>query len=1324
MSASERSDACRSCDAPLGDETRFCGRCGTARSADRLVVEREHHATVVVSDLQGSTALAERLDPESLRLVLDQYFDEMGRVLGSHGGRIEKRIGDAMVTVFGAPVAKPDDAARAVRAVAECQATLANLNQRLERVWNVRLTNRTGVATGRVIITDAGGGHRVLAGPALDHAMALEPAAPANEALLAAETVVELYTEATFDPPSSYRTKNGAELVAHRLIAVGGDALAAAAEAAEAPEAADDSSSGLELDHATLPSCPACGTPLISDPAPDWCTECGLRLGHGHHVQSRRTLTILFADVRAAKVDSTGPIASTPVDQTTIRQGLVLCFDAVRAALERHGGIVEKYIGDAIMAVFGLDQRREDDALRAIRAGLEMQTTVSRLNRGGVLGPGYHLEARIGINTGPVIAGDSSLGQRLVTGDAVNVAARLEQAAGPGHVVIGALTRRLCDDALRVEELDPLSLKGKTDPVPAARVLSAGPARGTGVRPAVPMIGRQAELARLLEMLGHVEDPNGRPGLHRVNVRGEAGSGKSRLVNEFLYETGRRGVVVRTMCLPYGDGITFWPILELIGELSGVDTDDEPSEALAKINAVTDDPAVTARLASLMGLVDEPFPLSEIFWAVRRLIEHVSRTRPFVLTIDGLHWAEPTFLELLDSLQTSVAVGRSLLVTMARPDTLADESGQPLDEQDPDRVDTIELGPLTDDEVGELLHLSLSGTPPDAVRSQVVRVAGGNPLFVEQIAIMLVEGAQIVRRNEAWVVTRATGQLDVPPTVEALLAARIDALNSAERETLAPASIIGREFPQAAVLALAQNMAREEVVSALIDLGRRRLVMPASNPDALVDHRFTSLLVRDVVYAGLLKRTRADWHQAFASWLEDAVGTRVGEYTEVIGYHLEQGYHYLRQLGTEDVHVADIGERAFRHLAPAGERAFVRGDMRAASGLLTRAAKLLPTTKRDRNRTLIRAGEALMQTGAFSDAIALFDEAQAGAESAADGDTAAAAELARGTVRYQTGDNFDDAAAGELVGRLQPVFEAAQDHASAARCWKLVAYTRLTNSRWGAAEGALTEVLEHARLADDSVLALRVMPGLVGFALHGPTSVPVAIAKALELRHATSADRRARALTERYLGHLLALDDRGEEGRSLCSEARVTLLELGWNFEAALVSIDLGPIELSLERPDEAERVLRSDFETLRDMGEHNYLSTTAGFLAESVRRQGRLDEALELAEFSAGLVAPGDTLTQALWREVSALSLAEKGQIDRAESLAREALMMVLETDGLTTHAEAHVTLAEVLRAGGRIDESSAAAADALTCFAQKGHRPGIRRVRTLIRSLSDPTS
>jgi class 3 adenylate cyclase len=648
---------CSTCGATIPGRYRLCGSCGTPREAERTPAEIRRFATVVNSDLKGSTALGERLDPETLREVLTLYFDEMRAVFESHGGTIEKIIGDAIVAVFGLPVRHDDDALRAVEAAAESQRVLASLNDRLEATWDVRLVVRTGIATGEVIFGEASIGQHVLTGDTMTISSAMEQNAPPLEVLIAGSTY-DLVREMVSVEPAEPVTPKGTSLAvpAHRLVSV-----------VERPQAghaaADTAAAGMRL-------CPACGEE--NPEAFRRCGMCGAGLTLAGAVrESRKTVTLVFADPKPATLDGAPPSAEA------LRDVMTRYFEAMKVPLEQHGGTVEKFIGDAVMAVFGLPVRHEDDALRAVRAAAAMQAALPALNERFRADWGLELRNHIGVNTGEVIAGDASLGQRLVTGDAVNTAARLEQAAGPRETILGELTYRLARDQIEVEPIPPLSLKGKAEPVAAFRLVGVRGPQAERASLSTPFVGRRDEMDRLEMTLLEVGATRS---CELVTVIGEAGVGKSRLIREFATRASARdrSQVLRGRCLPYGDGVTFWPIAEIVRNAGGINDEDPLDVALAKIAEIargaggrTDDPAAVAdRVAAAIGLSATQFPGPELFWGIRRLLEAIASRRPLVAIIDDIHVAAPTFLELLDHLLDAVHGAPILLLTTARHELL------------------------------------------------------------------------------------------------------------------------------------------------------------------------------------------------------------------------------------------------------------------------------------------------------------------------------------------------------------------------------------------------------------------------------------------------------------------------------------------------------------------------------------------------------------------------------------------------------------------------------------------------------------------------------
>lgn len=1278
---------CADCEAEITASWQYCAWCGARLIPDDRP-EESRTVTLVISDLQGSTALAETLDPESLRSVLDRYFDELGAVFEAHGGHIEKRIGDAMVIAFGVPTSRDDDAVQAIQAAAEAQRRLANLNEHLHSEWGVRLVNRTGIATGTVVYATSIGVHRVLAGDAMNTASELEPLAPPLGVLVSVETVEIVGNTATFGPTQLMTTQSGRVVAARQLLTT----------IATSPHNTDRTI-------ADPVTCGGCGTPRVPDAT--WCTACGLPLTRSsRRGQSRRTLTIVFADLSISRATS----RVTPSDE---RAAMLRAFDAARGILEHHGGTVENFIGDAVMAVYGLDRRHEDDGLRAVRAAVEVQTRLGAMQSSIEREFGVRLTVKIGVNTGPVIAGDPNAGERLVTGDAVNVAARLEQAATPGDVVIGDLTRQLAGPTLDLETLDPLTLKGKAEPVPAYRVSGIIAGRDVDRGFELPVVGRERELAQLRACWSTTRQHERR---QRLTILGEAGSGKSRLVQELLDGMGNDGLVLRGSCLPYGEGITFWPIIEIIRSAAHITTGDDRRTAVAALETISPDHEVALRLEALLGLDDRTVPVPEIFWAVRRLFEHLSTAQPLVVVVDGLHWAEPTLHDLLDDVIAHGGPVPVLLITMARP---VDEAIEGKPQQVTDAHHTIRLYPLDDHSCDELIRRALGDeTLPDTVRERFVRASGGVPLFVEQLIAMLMGDGRLIRDGDRWWATASTDDLTVPPTVEALVAARIDALDDDERRVLESASVVGPSFPSGAVGKLARS---SDVASELSSLAQRQMIASLGIDDPLADHRFENLMIRDVAYDGLLKRIRSQLHREYAAWMRDTVpADRITEVEEILGYHLERAYLLGAEVATVDDLLVGIGREAARHLGAAGERSFARGDMPAAANLLERAARALYGGGSRAAELLVLAGDATMETGAFAAAGRLYTEARGCASDAGDSRSSAAAELAGCTMEYLTGDTVDEEAALALVAHVLPTFVDAGDHAGIARCWRLRAYVDMTACRWGAAEQAAIETIHHAQLAGDHVLLRRVIPALGGFGLFGPAPVPEALKRCEGLLADAGDDIRASALIQQFVARLLALDGHFDEARQRCIEARSSLVELGWNFDAALVAIHLGPIEVLAGDDRAAEATLRAAYDGLRDMGEQNYLSTTAALLAEVARRQGRLEEAEKLAAEAAGITAPDDVFTQFSWRCTRMKVLSARNEHDDAIAIGYEVLELTRSTDSTLWQGESLADVAAVMSAAGRGDEAVRLAADALACFRAKGARTGIDRAERLLETVT----
>ena len=577
-------------------------------------------------------------------------------------------------------------------------------------------------------------------------------------------------------------------------------------------------------------------------------------------------MTVLFCDVAGST--SLGE----SVDPEALRAILARYFERIKEIVEGHGGTVEKFVGDAVMAVFGVPVLHEDDALRATRAAEEILQALPELG----------VEARIGVNTGEVVTGTE---ERLATGDAVNVAARLEKAAAPGTALLGSETARLLRGTVDVEPLPPLDLKGKSEPVAAFRLLAIHDEAER--RLDTPLVGRERELRGLREAFARaVADSS----CQMFTVLGPPGVGKSRLAAEFF--TRVEALVLRGRCVSYGEGITYWPVIEIVTQLGELPAGE-----------------AGAPLRSLVGESEDATSADEIAWAFRRLLEEQARKQPVVCILDDIHWGEEKFLDLVEHVADLSRDAPILLLCLARPELLDRRAGWGGGKWN---ATTALLEPLDAAETDRLLD-ALGGAEGD-LRRRIAAAAEGNPLYLEEMVALVRESGP--------------GDVAVPPTIQALLAARLDQLEPGERSVLERGSVVGRVFHVSAIQAL--DGREPELPGRLVSLVRKDLVRPeATWRPGDEAFRFRHILIRDAAYDALPKAVRADFHERIAAWLEGH--SDLGEVDEIVGHHLEQAARYKRELGRPDPALAG---RAGERLAAAGRRALWRGDHIAAAGLL------------------------------------------------------------------------------------------------------------------------------------------------------------------------------------------------------------------------------------------------------------------------------------------------------------------------------------------------------------------------------------------------------
>ena len=988
--------------------------------------------------------------------------------------------------------------------------------------------------------------------------------------------------------------------------------------------------------------CAACGFEAAGEFR--FCPECGAQAGSGGREQ-RKVVTVLFCDV-------TGSTAlGESLDAEALRALLARYFDRMKAIVESHGGVVEKFIGDAVMAVFGLPAVHEDDALRALHAASEMQPALAELD----------IEGRVGVCSGEVVTGTE---ERLATGDTVNVAARLQQAAEPGEILLSESTLLLARDAVEVDAVEPLTLKGKRDPVRAWRLLTVS--NTSERRFDSRLVGRERELQTIAEAWERARDA---PGCELVTVVGAAGLGKSRLVAEFVGSAD--ATVVRGRCLSYGDGITYWPVVEMLKQLEP----HRPGVAL--------DPAAADALDAFLRHEDTA-RTDEIAWAFRRLLEAMATERPLVAVFDDIQWAEDALLELLEHVAFLSTGAPILLLCMARPELLDRRSGWGV---------VLRLQPLESGDAETLMADRLDDHALDSdVRERILRAAGGNPLFVEEMAAM------VQRAGET--------EVEVPPTLQALIAARLDQLDRAERSVLERGSVEGEVFHHGVVQALAPDGQRS--TSQLTALVRKELIRPDRplypGDDAF---RFRHLLVRDAAYEALAKSERAELHEQYADWLEEH-GTELVELDELLGYHLEQAFRYRRELGQEGDHTQALAIRAGSRLSVSGTRATERQDFMAGIGLLERAAELLPDDHRDARFELTLAW-ARFNSGRGREAVlGGLHAAIARAERDGGRPRELALRLEEAQYRLVFEQAEPEAALTHirtLIGEAQPELEAEGDNVALAELHSARILVAESDCDWSEVAGAAERVVEFARLAD--------YQWLVGF---GERYLFIAICSG-----ATPVDECLRWLDEHpdlerrgdgpYRDRLLAMCGRFDEAYRLQAEAAARAADRG------TVRLGLGLRICRLEvatlegDPSRVEAAARDACEEAQSTDQLNAFMWASCRLAQALLELGRHEEAEQWLERGPAVAPDPAADTQSLWRRVRARELASRGELEAGEGLAREAVALVETTDMLNDHAAALVDLAEVLALGGR--HARAELEEALALYERKGNLVMAARTR-----------
>jgi class 3 adenylate cyclase/tetratricopeptide (TPR) repeat protein len=931
--------------------------------------------------------------------------------------------------------------------------------------------------------------------------------------------------------------------------------------------------------------CPSCGQE--NPEGFRFCGACGAELTAASAPREvRKTVTVLFCDV-------TGSTAmGERLDPESTRRVMGRYFDAMREAIERHGGTVEKFIGDAVMAVFGVPVVHEDDALRAVRAAADMRTALADLNDELQRDWGVRLESRIGVNTGEVVTGE---GDSIATGDAVNVAARLEQHAPPGEALLGESTYRLVRDAVTTEPAEPVVAKGKSQPVAAFRL--TGLVEGAEFIPRrldSPLVGRENELAQLQRAFDHAVSERV---AYQFTLLGPAGIGKSRLVRELHDRV--EATLLSGRCLPYGEGITYWPLAEI-----------EPLASELDFDANRD----------------------EIALETRRILERLARERPLIVVFDDLQWAEPTFLDLIDHISDLARDAPMLLLCVARPDLL---DARPAWGGGKLNATTMLLEALSADESAKLVDNLLQRENAE-LRTRITAAAEGNPLYLEEMLAMMIENGN--------------GGVAVPPTIQALLAARLDRLAADERTAVECAAVQGQEFQHEALATLVPGPIAGRLAEIQQALVRKDLVRPAGDDT----FRFKHLLLRDAAYEALPKEQRADLHERFAAWLEGSAA----ELEEIRGYHLEQAYLYRAALGPADERAQELARSAAKLLAGTGRRASNRADVHATINLFERAVRLLPEGDPDAIALYPELGTAIVDSGDLERPAELYRMA----EELGDPVTAL-----RARVRLVWLELLRGAPQGEALETIEAALAEAErlgDDALAAEVlWRLaVLNTWLGDNRRG--EQLLRRALALAETVDDPEVKSHALYWIGLILMWGETPVDDALRECRELLRSAELGHMAQTELLVVQGTLLAMKGDFARGRQLAAEGREGLWELGQKVQYAAISQPVAIVELLADDPAAAERILREAYDILEAAGERGYLSTIDGLLALALTKQDRFDEAEVFADHGRAIGSDDDHITQIYWRVAKAHVAGHRGDRAEAARLATEVMGLSTEFD------------------------------------------------------------
>ncbi len=851
---------------------------------------------------------------------------------------------------------------------------------------------------------------------------------------------------------------------------------------------------------------------------------------HAREVRKVVSALSIHLDMRAADGGALDPERRRSVSASV--------SEIVSRAAERAGGHTTTKAGASVL-VFGVPRVHEDDARRALVAAFAIRDGVrgAAADAASVLA----LDVRIGVDTGEVIASPNDQG--MLDSDVVVSAGDLARAAPPDEIAIGDRTRRMLADDVVVDEA---AMEGGSRPPFLVRSVSPVPRRPTPGGARSDIVDRTEELALVL---GVLERARANALSHLFTILGSPGIGKSRLIDEVVGRARDSAKVLTGHCLPFGDGITFWPVAEAVREAASITDADDAGQAIEKIRALVasqpDAQMITDAIARLLGLSAEPSSAGEAQRAVRRLLETLALDRPLVFVIEDLHWAEPTLLDLLTNVVDRATDSALLVLSTARPEFL---DAHPEWGARRANAASVLLEPLSADDSSELLGRLLEGSDlPSDVAQQVLAAADGNPLFIEQILSMLIDTGVLSRTDGGWRVSGIVAPIPIPPTLQSLLASRLDRLTPHEREVVQLAAVIGKEFRADDVLALAERGTGadlDDVLASLVDKEWLRRDRVARADGA---YRFRHVLMQVAAYDAMPKAERSELHERLGSWLEHTAGERIAELEDLVGHHLAQAARYRLELGLDDDATRSLSDRAARRLRAAGDRAFLRGDMPGAVALLSAAADLFAPDDAERITLLPRLGTALVEIARFDDALRTLDEAWERSTAAGDIATRADTLFYRTELRswFGTVDHDETRAyARSMLAELDPRMDGA-----IARCHRILAIFASDVRTYGR-EAELA--MFHAHRAGDRLHELEILQNLadVASALNHPIGTALEACDTL-LDIAGQDAVAGNAVRVIALGPLLAFAGRFDEARAAIRTALDAFEELGLELWAA-----------------------------------------------------------------------------------------------------------------------------------------------------------------------------